>query len=70
MAVLSEPLHPSMGRLLLIKPESFLDEVIDGLLRKGQSQQITSHAVAAIMKMPTFLKTSAILPPILVSNVY
>lgn len=37
MAVLSEPLHPSMGRLLLVKPESFFGEVVDGFLREGQS---------------------------------
>ncbi len=37
MAVLSEPLHPSMGRLLLIKLESFFDEVVDGLLCERQS---------------------------------
>ncbi len=34
--VLSKPLHPSMGRLLLIKPERFFDEIVDGLLREGQ----------------------------------
>jgi hypothetical protein len=36
MAVLSNPLHPAMGRLLLIKPESFFDKVADGLLRESQ----------------------------------
>jgi len=32
MCVLSEPLHPAMGRLLLIKPESIFDKVVDGLI--------------------------------------
>jgi hypothetical protein len=35
MCILSEPLHPPMGRLFLIKPESFCDKVVDGLLREG-----------------------------------
>ncbi len=32
-AVLSKPLHPSMGRPLLIKPEGFFYEIVDGLVR-------------------------------------
>lgn len=40
MTVLSEPLHPVMGRLLLKKPESVVNEVVDTLLREAQS----SHA--------------------------
>ncbi len=32
-AVLSKPLHPSIGRLLLIKPESFFYEIVDRLVQ-------------------------------------
>ncbi len=39
MAVLSEPFHSSKGRLLLIKPESFFEEVVDGHHQDPQRSQ-------------------------------
>ncbi len=54
MAVLSEPLHPSMGRLLLIKPESFFDEVVDGLLRETQSfrTEVIPEEIESLLDTP------------------
>src|SRR5208283_2877527 len=54
MAVLSKPLHPSMRRLLLIKPESFFDEVVDGLLCESQSlrTEVIPEEIESLLDSP------------------
>ncbi len=43
-----------MGRLLLIKPESFFDKVVDGLLRERQSlrTEVIPEEIESLLDTP------------------